>query len=173
MKFNFVGYGSLVSHKSLRETVTDKKFRLVCIKGFKRIFDIEEKRGDVLNILPSRKDKFNGVMFKLDKDEMRKMKRRENGYKMVETNVFDFKTRKSLGRALVAEDLNYEIDHSKRLPSKAYFILCREAAYHISRNFGSMWDKTTFISNGQIVSSWIKRHPEFDTINLKRSVLRF
>ena len=48
-----IGYGSLISHNSLKETINNKHFKPVIIKGYKRIFDIYVKKNensDILNL---------------------------------------------------------------------------------------------------------------------------
>lgn len=53
MKYNIIGYGSLISHKSLSKTIPDKHFTPVIVKGYERIFDLAVKKGscpDVLNL---------------------------------------------------------------------------------------------------------------------------
>lgn len=167
MKYNFVGYGSLLDHKSLRESIKDKKFRQVIIKGYKRIFNISEKEkenSDILNIQKSKSSYFNAVLFKVDEKELKALKRREDDYNLEKVDVYDFKTKKKIGKALIDIDYFVSIDKNKKLPSRKYFILCRKAAYNISKKFGKMWDKTTYISDNECVDNWIKNNKEYDTI---------
>src|SRR3989344_2159066 len=106
MEYNLIGYGSLISHNSLKESCKDKEFIPVTIKNYKL-----------------------------------------------------------LTKALISIDHIICIDKSNHPPNKSYFMLCREAAYHISKEFGKVWDETTFNSSGKKVSDWIKQHPKYDTIN--------
>ncbi|MEK6898137.1 MAG: gamma-glutamylcyclotransferase family protein [Nanoarchaeota archaeon] len=165
MEYNFVGYGSLLSHRSLSHTIKNKKFIPVIVKGYKRIFDLGggKSRSDVLNLEEDKKEKFNGVLFSVSDAELRKIKKREDGYDMKSGEAYDFSTGKKLGKCLLVID-HQDIDYKKMEPDKDYFILCREAAYHISKKFGKFWDKTTFISDEERVSNWIKKHREFNTI---------
>ena len=59
MRFNIVGYESLISHESLRETVSDRKFRPVLVRGYKRIFKEEISNGKGWNkpIFTNKKNK--------------------------------------------------------------------------------------------------------------------
>jgi len=166
MKYNFVGYGSLLSHNSLSKTIKDKKFIPVVVKGYKRIFDLIEdnKKQDCLNVIKSKKDFFNAIMFSINEKELTKIKEREDVYNLEDVEVYDFKSRIKLGKALISSDSIVGIDHKGLLPDRRYFILCREAAYHISKEFGKMWDKTTFTSKGIKISKWIKKHKGYDTI---------
>lgn len=154
--YKIIGYGSLVSHKSLKEDCKDKKFIPVIIKGYTRIFDIKDKKGDVLNIKKDKNGHFNGVLFEVDKEELKKLKKRENGYKTRKIDFIQFNNRKIKGSALTFIDLHFLIDHKKNLPDKKYLLMCREAAYHISKKFGLMWDNTTFTSDGKKVKEYIK-----------------
>lgn len=166
MKYNFVGYGSLISHNSLSKTIKDRKFIPVIIKGYKRIFNLIEdnKKEDCLNIIKSKKDFFNAVMFKINDKELIKIKEREDVYDLEQVEVFNFKTRKKLRKALISSDSLVGLDHKGLLPDKRYFILCREAAYHLSEEFGKYWDETTFTSRGIRIKDWIKKHKEYNTI---------
>ena len=163
MHHNFIGYGSLMSHNSLKKTIKDKKFTPVIVKGYKRVFDLKENSSDVLNLEKSPKSYFNGIMFSINDKELIKLKEREDDYNLEETKVYDFKTEKSLGIALIVIDYLVNID-KKLLPDKSYFILCREAAYHISEEFGKLWDETTYTSKEEKVSDWIKTNRSYNTI---------
>lgn len=169
VKYKFVGYGSLLSHKSFHAAATNTKILgPVIVKGYKRIFDISEdgKNSDVLNVIKSHGSEFNGILFEVDDKELGSLSEREDWYNFEETEYYDFKTKKKLGKALTCADHYILIDKRKELPDKKYFILCREAAYQISNEFGKMWDETTFVASGEKVSDWIKRHKSYDTIKL-------
>jgi hypothetical protein len=161
-----VGYGSLVSHNSLKETIKDKHFIPVIVKGYKRIFDIAQIEGensDVLNLKKSPKNEFNGVMFSVTDKELEKLKQREDGYELEQVPAYHFKTKDKLGNCFVFLD---KTDLDKSLfPYRSYFLLCRDAAYHISKKFGKMWDETTFVSTGEKISEWLKEHKEYDDID--------
>lgn len=165
MGWNIVGYGSLMSHCSLRETIKDKRFIPVFVKGYKRIFDITKIKGknsNVLNLVKNKNYDFNGVMFSVTDKELEKLRKRESGYEIEEVPVYHFKTKDKLGNCFVFVDRT-DLD-KKMLPSKSYFLLCRESAYHISKKFGNVWDETTFVSTGEKVSEWLKNNKEFDCI---------
>lgn len=169
MEYNLVGYGSLISHNSLRETINNKHFKPVFIKGYKRIFDITAEKGknsDVLNLEKSKNSALNAVLFKVNEKELEKIKKRENWYNLETTKAYDFNSKKALGNCFIVIDYSIRIDKKNKLPSKKYFILCREAAYHISKSFGQLWDKTTFIADNERVSNWIKTHKDYDTIKI-------
>ncbi|MBS3076858.1 gamma-glutamylcyclotransferase [Candidatus Pacearchaeota archaeon] len=171
MKHLMVGYGSLLSHKSLKRTLHNKHFHPVIIKGYKRVFDVmdyKSKDPDVLNLEKSKKNFINGVLFEVNENELMKLKKREDAYNLEETKCYDFETKKSFGSCLICIDHHVAIDHHHKYPNKRYFVLCREAAYHISKKFGQVWDETTFTSSNKKVADWIKTHKEYDTINRRQ-----
>jgi hypothetical protein len=174
MEYSLVGYGSLISHKSLTETIKDRKFIPVIVRGYKRIFNLfVDNKKDVLNVKKSADSKFNGVLMKVNDEELKKIKLREDVYEFTETEIYDFKTKKKLGKALIVIDRFIDIDKNNLLPDKRYFILCRESAYHISKEFGLFWDKTTYTSDNEKISEWIKNHREYGTIKSGRKKPKF
>ena len=176
MKYAFVGYGSLMSHKSLKQTISNKKFKPAIIKDYKRIFNLNEyktKDPDILNVKKSKKAFFNGVLFYVDEKELKRVKKRESEYELESVYAYDFRTGKRLCKCFIVIDHYLFIDHNKKSPNKNYFKLCREAAYHISRKFGKMWDDTTYVSNCEKVSEWIKNNENYNTINYSSTFSTF
>lgn len=166
--YNIVGYGSLMSHKLLKETCKDKRFQPVIVKGYKRVFNIAEyksKDPDVLNLEKSKESSFNGVVFKINEEELLKMKKREDWYNLEESDYYAFDTNNKIGKCYLFIDHLILIDKHHKNPNKKYFILCREAAYHLSKKFGEFWDNTTFVSSGEKISEWIRKNPEYNTIS--------
>ncbi len=156
---NFVGYGSLINHQSLKETISDKKFIPIIVKGYKRIFDLEIRKNgktDVLNLVKNKNKFFNGVLFKVNEKELKKLKKRESEYNIEEVNIYDFKTKKKCGKALIAIDYFIGIDYNHKKPNEHYFNLCRTGAYNLSKEFGKIWDETTYTSDNIKISDWIK-----------------
>lgn len=167
MKYNIVGYGSLLNHKSLKATIKNKHFKQVIIKGYKRIFDLidnKNKSTDILNITISPKSFFNGVLFSVDNAELKKIKIRELDYNLEEAWAYDFVTKEKLCKCIICVDPFIDIDNQQSKPNKNYFILCREAAYQLSKEFGHVWDQTTFTSSGENIEKWIKNNPQYNTI---------
>src|SRR3989344_5908505 len=100
MKYNIIGYGSLISHKSLNQTIPPRHFTPVIVKGYKRIFNLLDDRvpyHDILNLTKSKLSKFNGVMFQVDLKELRRIKKREYEYNLEQTWAYDFLTGKEFG----------------------------------------------------------------------------
>lgn len=164
-----IGYGSLLSHQSLSRTIPDKPFTPILVRGYKRLFNLAVSKGrnpDVLNVQKARGKTFNGVLFHVDEQELRRIMEREEDYNLEETHAYDFRTKRMVGKGFVCADYVVGIDRLKRLPEKKYFILCREAAYHISLPFGEYWDQTTYLADGNTVTQWIGTHPAYDTIDV-------
>jgi len=157
MKHNVVGYGSLMNHKSLKKTVKDRDFQIIQIKGYKRIFNLYSQRGNsILNVTPDEKSSFNAVLMEVTTEELKKIKDRENHYSLKKINT-------QKGKAYISVGKNEFSDCMKK-PNKKYFEICRDGAHKISKEFGKTWDATTYTSNNQKISSWIKSNPSYDDI---------
>lgn len=161
-KYPIVGYGSLLSHSSLKETIKDKEFTKILVKGYKRIFNLIDKGGDVLNLEKDKGCEFNAVLFYVDDEELKKLKLREDEYNLESVDVFDFVTGKKICKAYTSIDYIVDIDSGRMLPQKGYFVLCRKAAYDLGEDFGKVWDETTYLSSGERVCDWLKNHKEYD-----------
>ena len=154
-----------MSHASLRETIHNKHFIPAMIKGYKRIFNlIEEKNADILNLVKDKKERCNVVVFSIDEHELVELKKREDLYNLEEVKAFHFLTGQEIGKCLVVIDYFLDLDRKGFSPDKKYFQLCREAAYHVSKEFGKVWDETTYVSTGEKVVEWLKSNPEYEKI---------
>ncbi len=165
MNYHVIGYGSLEDRHSLMETISNKHFKTVIVKGYRRVFNLRDKDSngkDVLNLSVDKKSFFNGVMFSVTEKELEELFLRETEYDLEEAIAYDFETKEKLGKCLVFIDKFFELDKKKRLPDKEYFLLCRHAAYSLGKKFGKVWDETTFLSSGEKVSQWILKHKDYD-----------
>lgn len=159
-----IGYGSLLSHRSLAKTIPDRSFQPVIVKGYKRIFNVLAKNHtDLLNIERKPGHYFNGVLFTVTSDELKKIKLRERPeYSLFKSWAYDFSTNKKISWSSLAVDLHHSLDHFRHQPNRLYFKSCREAAYAISNKFGRTWDETTYLANGEQVNSWVKRNRSYN-----------
>lgn len=167
---NIIAYGSLICHSSLQRTVPAKEFKQVIVKGYKRVFNLATRYDDAPNVLNIVKDpdhSFNGVMFQVNDEELKLLAKREAYYNIEVTDAFDFSSGEKIGQGFVFVDVYIEIDKDGRNPFKQYFVMCREAAYNLSKDFGKRWDETTFTSRGEKISKWIKNNPDYDTVEIK------
>ncbi|HLC51687.1 MAG TPA: hypothetical protein VJI98_00405 [Candidatus Nanoarchaeia archaeon] len=166
MKISLVGYGSLLNLSSLTDTIKVSSFVPVIVKGYKRIFNVQLSKTDVLNLVKSSKHYFNGLMFKINHEQLKKLIKREKPeYHLEKTIAFPlYGTKKSLP-CFIFIDEYLHLDKKKRIPNQDYFLLCREGAYNVSRKFGKQWDETTYLASGKKVSDWLKFNPDYDLIN--------
>ena len=167
MEHRVFGYGSLLSHNSLSKTIPDRPLTPAIIKGFKRVFNLhikDQSSPDVLNLEKNPDSICNGVFFSVNETELTKIKEREDDYNLEQTDAYDFLTGAKIGPCFVTIDYLVNLDPGRHLPDKHYFILCREAAYHLSRPFGEYWDKTTYLSDGELVADWLPTHPAYNTL---------
>lgn len=167
MKYSIVGYGSLLSHDSLKETIKDKRLIPVIVKGYKRVFNlIDSKNGDALDVEESKGSEINGVLFEVNESELAKLQEREDGYVPRKTLAYDFKSKEKIGDCFLFIDY-VDVDYENHKPDKNYFLLCREAAYNFGEEFGMFWDETTFLSSGERVSEWIRSNKSWNKIPQK------
>jgi hypothetical protein len=117
---------------------------------------------NLLNIKKNKNSNINGVLFQVNETELVKLKEREIEYDLEEVWTYDFKTGKKLIKCLIFIDHFIALDKHNKKPKKPYFILCREAAYSVSKEFGEYWDNTTYNSNGKKIKNWLKENKEFE-----------
>lgn len=154
----FIGYGSLINSLSLKKTIDDKKFTPIIVKGYKRIFNLYVKDGaktNVLNVVKEKDKFFNGVLFEVNDKELKKIKKREEGYNFRKVNAYDFKTGKKIGKGIISIFYLKKSDKINKNPNKKYFKICRNGAYKISKEFGKMWDETTYNSDSKKIINWM------------------
>jgi cation transport regulator ChaC len=167
MRYYYVAYGSLMDHRALTESIPDRHFTPVVIKGWRRIFDVRDVRSkepDVLNAEKLRGHDFNAVLFQVSHSELRKLMKRETEYKLTRVKAHEFLTGKMLCGCFMVTDRGVGIDTTGLKPNRSYFIECRRAAYHVSNEFGRYYDETTFISDGEKLSNWVKRNRSYATL---------
>jgi len=157
-----VGYGSLLSHASLKKTIPDRPVQPVIVRGYKRIFNVlANNHTDVLNIVKKSGGYFNGVLFTVNVEELKQIKQREQPqYQFRRSWAYDFDTGRKISLALLAIDLRHSLDHQNHEPNLLYLKSCREAAYAISKKFGQMWDDTTYTADSEKISRWIKKNKD-------------
>lgn len=166
MTYRIFGYGSLISRRSLGGTLADadRTFTPAVVKGYRRVFNYKEERDrdpDMLNLVKDGRAHVNGVVFEVTEEELAKLKAREDVYNFEPVIAHDFETGKKIGECLASVDPYINIDHDGNLPDKAYFLMCRQAAYAVSKAFGKMWDETTYTAKGERVSEWLEKHPQY------------
>jgi len=79
------GFGSLMNQESLQRTLPGKSIEgWVVLKGYRRVFNKAGRRGHrYLNLKPDPNYKVKGVLIRVTQDELEELKRREEGYNLV------------------------------------------------------------------------------------------
>ena len=164
MNFTMVGYGSLVSDNILQQASSNEKLVPVIVKGYKRVFNMDSGRDPnekQLSVTKQDGHSFNGILFSVDAEQLEKLKKREWGYTLERVMTYNFSSGKEWEECQVFAGMAAYLS-SDGIPEKDYFILCRKGAYAISEEFGKYWDQTTYTSQGETISEWIKKNKEFD-----------
>lgn len=187
MKYNIVGYGTLMDKKSAEATVGReiKDLTPVLVYGYRRIYNIEPKsykpsqemsripyncgkwyENSAANIIEDEKSQFNGLMFRLSRDEYVRICRREGAYYPEVTKVTVLGTGGNEKKAIVFVGKHRRLsDRMNLLPKWNDIYLATRGAYSISRMFGKAFDATTFTVSGEKVSDFYDRY--FDMKGLR------
>jgi len=117
------------------------------------------------NIVQHKGNSVNGLAFEVSKAELDALDKREKHYKRLETTLFDFKSGLPIGKGFV-----YAADENRAtltndptfLPDWEDISWARTGAYSYGEEFGLMYDKTTFLADGetfvtQRYSSWLEQ----------------
>ena len=158
------GFGSLINRESLKATVSDAYDIKPCfIKGFVRDFSLWDSVGFTETNLNLKATPFcaldvkkvndvskivNGVMFKTSETHFNDLLRREQGYDLIETEVYDFKTGNPLGSAFLfsANKNNGKYNFGCKAQER-YLSVCLSGAKAFGEKFYSEFLDTTFIEN--------------------------
>jgi hypothetical protein len=176
-----VGYGTLLYADSVGDTIGSaaktKVYHPVIIYGFKRLFNLLPSHYKpsfkiskmplekaAANIIASGESKFNGLAFEVSEAELADIDKRERSYKRIETIMYDFKSGEPKGTAFV-----YSADEQKAilsddpsyLPDWEDISWARTGAYRHGKEFGKMYDRTTFLADGSTLvcerySDWLE-----------------
>ncbi|MFH1510656.1 MAG: gamma-glutamylcyclotransferase family protein [Candidatus Woesearchaeota archaeon] len=159
-----IGYGSLMIPESLEKTLPLRPFVAAWVKGYKRVFNLKNStprlyrikeptnKVAILNVEPSDCHGFNALIFEVSDDELQKLKIREKQYYTKEIKVYDLK-KKPISNAILF--IGNKLSHGERIvnneyePVESYLERCREAAYKQGKEFGQLFDRTTFLGNGK------------------------
>lgn len=167
-KYYIVGYGTLLYAESLQKTIgesiREKKYIPVFIKGFKRLFNVlpthykpsykitelpHEKAA--ANVIISETDELNGLAFEVSESELDDLDRREKSYQRCEAQMFDFNAGEFMGSGFIysaAMDSDRVTKDTKFLPDWEDIAFARTGAYRYGQSFGETYDKTTFLVDG-------------------------
>ena len=154
------GYGSLINRRSLLDTSPEAtEIRPAYVKGFKRSFNLWDAKGltakshgplrgqpfCALDIEESSGGDVNGLVFTI-MESLQDIKAREHMYKLIETEVFDFKSNQSIGKAYVfsagRRDGSYVVDAPAQV---RYLGMCLAGARAHGQEFYDKFLTTTYI----------------------------
>ncbi len=166
-----IGYGTLVSTASLAKDIgttatAGKSFHMVTVPGYKRLFNVQPdhyessrvfstggiERG-AMNVQPWDGASFNGVLFQTTETEVARLDERERFYDRVTVPVKAFGSDRWFGEAFVysaSPGSQWVVDDPGFLmPRWKDIELARGGFYRHSREFGRMFDETTYLADGR------------------------
>lgn len=156
------GYGSLMSHYSLRVTAPDAKgIKPAYIKGFRREFSKWTPQGwhthnlDLagipycsVDVVTDSGKQVNGVVFETSPEGLAALKEREDGYELVSTQAYDFTTGEQLGECFTFSSNKCDGVYERGNPAQErYMKLCLDAAKEYGGEFYEQFLATTYIDN--------------------------
>lgn len=169
-----IGYGSLMNSLSATKTLAKKSngdHQPVTVHGVKRVFNYEmperfktawkvpngAKESAALNafVTGDECDVINGVLVTVDIDEISGLRLREEDYDLVRVQFAAWGTKSgSDGTAyILSAPSTSKYVRSDIEPVPEYLELCRDGAFSFSKQFGTFFEQTTFLANGQTLSS--------------------
>ena len=164
-----VGYGTLLSRESVADTVGDagqrKTFLPVVVPGFRRLFNLrpvhyapslirsqEPTEVAAMNVLPAEGAQFNGLAFPVSEADLVALDDRERYYERIRVPIISFPDGRPLGQAWTysaSREAPAVFPSSEGLlPHWRDVVMAREGAYSIGKDFGRMFDQTTFMADG-------------------------
>ena len=169
MAYYIVGYGTLLYSESVGDTIgtsaTKKNYKPVVIHGFKRLFNLlpphykpSFKISDLpvekaaANVVQQSEASINGIAFEVSEAELDALDQREKHYNRFETTLYDFESCASIGTGFIyAADKNRATltNDPTFLPDWEDISWARTGAYRYGQKFGALYDKTTFLADGE------------------------
>lgn len=152
------GYGSLINMKYTDE-ISNSLTRRICpvmIKGLKREFNVstESNTHKVLGIKKNVNHFCNGILFKVNEEELNKLKMREKQYYIIFLNInhiiFKYNQTKQFKKGdriicfIPLKEYIYNKKDALNKPiSNRYFDICKEGCINISKEFYQDFIETT------------------------------
>ncbi|MBR9699276.1 gamma-glutamylcyclotransferase [Candidatus Woesearchaeota archaeon] len=151
-------YGSLMNSKEFSASSPKK----IMIKDWKRIlnrnamrshWNPKGKESAVLNIMKSPGDSFNAICYDISDKEYEELRLREIEYHTITVPIYDYEARKHIGTSVIfvsneKNNMGEKILLENISPIKKYLEVCRRGAYSWGKEFGEMFDRTTFLADG-------------------------
>lgn len=182
-----IGYGTLLLRGSLAHSIgTDAaqaKDRIpVMVHDYRRLFNLRPEHymaitsnkfgvagieNGALNVEPASGHNFNALAFPTTMEELKALDHRERYYKRVVVPMVRFGTDAPVGSGHVylAEPDSQWVggDRSKLMPLWRDVVWARTGAYQWADDFGSHYDRTTYLADGETLVSEEYRELLLDT----------
>lgn len=164
------GYGTLLYQESLNDTIQREnieenlEFYPVIVKGYMRAFNLRAPhyqssyrlsgQGNELaaaNVFPVEGAYFNGIVYPVNEEELRRLDQRESYYQRHEVEFWHFSDPIKLDKGFIySAPLTSKLivsDPDLLLPRWIDYMYARTGAYSVSQSFGEMYDKTTYMAD--------------------------
>lgn len=166
------GYGSLLNQASLRRTIPDAENIVPCfIRGFKRDFSVWDpigfRNGEYANIgfcaldvkASNPDSRVNGVLFEMGDTHFDGLLDREQEYKQIQANAYDYTTGKLLQEAILfsanKDNGTYSFESGAQ---ENYLKICLNGAKSYGDGFYAEFLRSTHIANKPLVEIPTIRH---------------
>ena len=165
-----LGYGTLLDRASLVRTVgepaLERPLTPAVVPGYRRLFDVRPEdyepshrlsprpiEAAALNIEPASGAWLNGVVVAVSGTDLEALDVREAGYRRIRVAVRSYPEGTPVGEAFtyLAPSDAPEIcrDPSRLMPRWRDVLVARAGAYAVGKAFGEMFDRTTYLADGQ------------------------
>jgi len=165
-----VGYGTLLNRASLATTLgpgaETKRAIPVLVEGYRRLFNLhpthyepsyhltpEPLEVGAMNVQRAPGFHFNGLAFSLSLQELEALDERERYYERIWASTVRFPGGEILGEAFVysaAPGSPWVVDDPTLIqPHWRDVVLARRGAYAVGRDFGELFDATTYLADGE------------------------
>ena len=171
MQTYLIGYGTLLHRGSLGHSIgqgaaQERERVAVVIHDYRRLFDLRpdhytssNKLGEApvedgaLNLEAAPGERFNGLAFPVQPEELIRIDERERFYERVVVPMFRFETGEAIGDGhvyIAPLEAPWVIrDTSELLPLWRDIVWSRAGAYQIGDAFGREFDATTYMADGE------------------------
>lgn len=167
---SLIGYGTLLSRASAGRTLgrpggLAREMLPVTVRGYRRLFNLRPDHyvasrvwgrpgieNGAMNVEPAAGEEFNGLAFRVSRQELELLDQRESAYDRIEVEACGFDSGEPIGRGQVycsRPDARWiERDPARLLPLWRDLVWARQAAYGTGRRFGRAFDRTTYLADG-------------------------
>jgi len=182
-----VGYGTLLLRASLGSSIGQaearrKPVRLVTVEGYPRVFNLrpdhypsshklgaEDIERAAMNVEPAAGRHFNGIAFETSAAELEALDLREAPYLRQVVPIRDFARGAPAGRAhlYIGREPWITRDLARLLPYWRDIVWGRTGAYELGEAFGTAFDETTYLGDGETLVVDVYRRFLSDTSDVE------